>query len=131
MSESGRGAKRVLVVDDEPHIREIAQMTLEAVAGWRVATASSGADALAMLDELVPDAILLDVMMPGMDGPTTVQRLRAKAATEAVPVILLTAKVQADDRRRFDDLDIQGVISKPFDPMRLAAEIAATLDWEP
>jgi two-component system alkaline phosphatase synthesis response regulator PhoP len=76
-----------------------------------------------------PDALLLDVMMPGMDGPTLLGHLRREPETAHIPVIFLTAKVQAGDRKDFDGLDIAGVIAKPFDPMKLAAEISELLGW--
>ncbi|HET6231858.1 MAG TPA: response regulator [Longimicrobiaceae bacterium] len=122
-------AKRILVVDDEDDIREVAQLSLEMVGGWEVLTASSGAEALRRAAEERPDAILLDVMMPGMDGPTTFQQLRGDPATAAIPVILLTAKVQPADRRRFVDLGVAGVLAKPFDPMELAAQVSEALGW--
>jgi CheY-like chemotaxis protein len=123
--------KRVLVVDDEDDIREVAQLSLEMTAGWDVRTASSGAQALERARAERPDAILLDVMMPGMDGPTTFAALQADEATRDIPVILLTAKVQAADRRRFEDLGVAAVLSKPFDPMELAGQVAAALGWAP
>jgi CheY-like chemotaxis protein len=121
--------KRILVVDDEDDIREVAQLSLEMVGGWQVLAAGSGPEALQRAEQERPDAILLDVMMPGMDGPTTFQSLQANPATAGIPVILLTAKVQQADRRRFDGLGVAGVLSKPFDPMELAAQVASTLGW--
>lgn len=123
--------KRVLVVDDEPHIREVALVSLATVAGWEVIEASSGSEAIAKAKAERPDAILLDVMMPEMDGPTTVEKLRADEATSSIPVVLLTAKVQASDRKHFDGLEVSGVIPKPFDPMSLADEVARLLGWGP
>ncbi len=117
------------MIDDEDDIREVAQLALEAVAGWEVFGASSGAEGLRLAAERMPDAILLDVMMPDMDGPTTFRRLRDDPATASIPVILLTAKVQAADRRRFDGLGVEGVLSKPFDPMDLPRQISETLGW--
>ncbi|HEX6371465.1 MAG TPA: response regulator [Longimicrobium sp.] len=122
-------SRKILLVDDEDDIREVAQMSLEMTAGWDVVTASSGAEALRAAAAERPDAILLDVMMPGMDGPDTARALRASEATAAIPIILLTAKVQAADRRRFDDLGVAGVLSKPFDPMELAAQVSRVLGW--
>jgi CheY-like chemotaxis protein len=122
-------SRTLLLVDDEDDIREVAQLSLEMTAGWRIHTASSGAQALAAARSLRPDAILLDVMMPEMDGPTTVRHLKADPATASIPVILLTAKVQASDRRAFEDLGVVGVLSKPFDPMALAGEVSAVLGW--
>ena len=121
--------RRILVVDDEDDIREVAQLSLEMVGGWQVIAAGSGAEAITRARDEQPDAILLDVMMPEMDGPTTFQALQADAATRGIPVILLTAKVQSADRRRFEDLGVAGVLSKPFDPMELAVQVSAALGW--
>lgn len=122
--------RRVLVVDDEPDIREIAQVSLELVGGWEVTTATNGAEALQRAAEIRPEVILLDVMMPDMDGPTTFRRLQENADTAGIPVIFLTAKVQAADRRQFSDLGVAGVISKPFDPLQLAQEVQGLLGWD-
>lgn len=123
-------SKRVLVIDDEDDIREVAQLSLEAVAGWEVYSASSGSEGLRVAAERAPDAILLDVMMPEMDGPSTFRALQAQPSTAGIPVILLTAKVQASDRSRFEGLGVSGVLSKPFDPMELARQVSETLGWE-
>ncbi|HEX5870206.1 MAG TPA: response regulator [Longimicrobium sp.] len=122
-------SRKILLVDDEDDIREVAQMSLEMTAGWDVVTAASGADALRLAASERPDAILLDVMMPGMDGPATARALHASGDTAQIPIILLTAKVQAADRKRFDDLGVAGVLSKPFDPMELAAQVSGVLGW--
>lgn len=122
--------KRILVIDDEEDIREVAKLCLEAVAEWQVSTAHSGSEGLARAAAEQPDAILLDVMMPDMDGSTAFQKLQGNTATRHIPVILLTAKVQASDRRRFADLGVTAVISKPFDPLKLAGQIAKALGWE-
>lgn len=122
-------SRKILLVDDEDDIREVAQMSLEMTAGWEVLTASSGADGVRVAAAERPDAILLDVMMPGMDGPATARALRAAPETAEIPIILLTAKVQAADRRRFDDLGVAGILAKPFDPMALADEVRGVLGW--
>lgn len=121
---------RILIIDDEDDIREVAALSLETVAGWDVAVASSGAQGLVRAAEYNPDAILLDVMMPGMDGPTTFRELRKNPATAKIPVLLLTAKVQSSDQRRFADLGVDGVLFKPFDPLTLHQQIADTLGWK-
>jgi CheY-like chemotaxis protein len=121
--------RRVLIVDDEDDIREVAQLSLEMVAGWQVLTARSGGEAVACAHSDRPDAILLDVMMPDMDGPTTFRRLQENPATRHIPVVLLTAKVQAADQLRLGGLGVAGVLEKPFDPMRLAGDVAAILGW--
>jgi len=123
-------ARRILIIDDEDDIREVAALSLETVAGWQVETASSGALGLARAIDYQPDAVLLDVMMPGMDGPTTFRELRKNPATAHIPVLLLTAKVQSNDQRRFADLGVEAVLFKPFDPMTLATQIATVLGWE-
>lgn len=120
---------RILIIDDEDDIREVAALSLETVAGWDVAVASSGAQGLARAAEYIPDAILLDVMMPGMDGPTTFRALRANPTTARIPVLLLTAKVQTNDQKRFADLGVEAILLKPFDPMTLSSQIAGVLGW--
>jgi CheY-like chemotaxis protein len=120
---------RILIIDDEDDIREVAAMSLESVAGWEVIMASSGSQGLVRAAEYLPDAILLDVMMPGMDGPTTFRELRKNPRTARIPVLLLTAKVQSSDQKRFADLGVEAVLFKPFDPMTLSAEISSVLGW--
>lgn len=120
---------KILIIDDEDDIREVAALSLESVAGWLVLTANSGAQGLARAAEHQPDAILLDVMMPGMDGPTTFRELRKNPVTADIPVLLLTAKVQSTDQRRFADLGVEAVLFKPFDPMTLSVQIASVLGW--
>jgi CheY-like chemotaxis protein len=121
--------KRILVIDDEEGILGLVRAILEAHGGWRVLTARSGKEGLACAAAECPDAILLDMMMPDLDGPAILQQLRANPATRSTPVILLTAKVQSTDAQRFNGLDVQGVISKPFDPLTLAAQISMALGW--
>jgi CheY-like chemotaxis protein len=120
---------RILVIDDEDDIREVAALSLETVAGWQVYVANSGTQGLARAIDLQPDAILLDVMMPGMDGPTTFRELRRNPATSAIPVLLLTAKVQGSDQRRFADLGVEAILFKPFDPLTLSSQISTVLGW--
>jgi CheY-like chemotaxis protein len=122
-------SKRILIIDDEDDIREVAQLTLEAVGGFEVFTAESGSEGLAKAQIEQPDAILLDVMMPEMDGITTLKNLQANPLTNNIPVILLTAKVQATDQRRFAELGITGMVAKPFDPMTLTDQVASVLGW--
>ena len=122
-------ARKILIIDDEEDIREVAALSLESVAGWEVVTASSGAQGLARAMEHKPDAILLDVMMPGMDGPTTFRELSKNPATSRIPVLLLTAKVQSTDQRRFADLGVEAVLFKPFDPLTLSTQISSVLGW--
>lgn len=121
--------KRILVIDDEEDIREVAQLSLEMVAGWEVFTAASGSEGIAKAETHQPDAILLDVMMPDMDGPATYKQMQLQSSTQHIPVILLTAKVQPNDRRRFAELGVRGVIAKPFEPMMLASQVSHLLSW--
>jgi CheY-like chemotaxis protein len=121
--------RRILIIDDEDDIREVAALSLETVAGWEVVVASSGAQGLIRAAEYQPDAILLDVMMPAMDGPTTFRALRNNSATARIPVLLLTAKVQSTDQRRFADLGVAAVLFKPFDPLKLSTQISSVLGW--
>lgn len=122
--------KRILLIDDEDDLREVAQVSLEIVAGWDVKTACCGSEGIIQAQKIQPDAILLDVMMPDMDGVTTFRHLQADPTTRKIPVIFLTAKVQSSDQRQFAELGVSGVISKPFDPISLATQVAAALDWE-
>jgi CheY-like chemotaxis protein len=119
----------VLVVDDDDDIRELTRVALELVADWGVLTAAGGAEALELAARHRPDAVLLDLMMPGMDGLTTFRHLRADPATGDIPVILVTAKARVGERQAWDELEIAGVISKPFDPIALAAYVSALLGW--
>ena len=122
----------ILIIDDEDDIREVAALSLEATAGWEIITASSGADGIKAAENPKhrPHAILMDVMMPGMDGPTTFRQMQQNPETANIPVILLTAKVQGVDQRRFADLGVAGVLFKPFDPLTLASDISNTLGWK-
>ncbi len=122
---------RILVIDDEDDIREVAQLSLEAMGGWEVLTADCGAAGLGRAAAERPDVILLDVMMPDMDGPSTFQRLRSDPATAGIPVVFLTAKVRFADRQFLIDLGGDAVLSKPFDPVTLSEEIVAALGWTP
>jgi CheY-like chemotaxis protein len=121
---------RILIIDDEDDIREVAALSLEATAGWEVLTASSGREGIATAEREKPEAILMDVMMPEMDGPTTFKQLQANPATASIPVVLLTAKVQGADQRRFAGLGVAAVLVKPFDPLTLAAQISKVLGWQ-
>jgi CheY-like chemotaxis protein len=123
--------RRILIIDDEEDIREVAALSLEATAGWEVLTASSGAEGIRVAAESspAPDAILMDVMMPEMDGPTTFRQMQQNPALVRIPVLLLTAKVQGVDQRRFAGLGFAGVLFKPFDPLTLAAQVSEKLGW--
>ncbi len=112
---------RILMVDDEPDIQTVARLALEALGGFTVQLCGSGSEAANIALMFKPDLILLDVMMPGMDGPSTLKTLRDQAETAAIPVIFMTAKVQAQEVDRYRMLGALDVIAKPFDPMTLAA----------
>ncbi len=122
--------RRILIIDDEDDIREVAALSLEATAGWQIFTARSGAEGISMAMAQHPDAILMDVMMPGVDGPTTFRSMQGIPAIAGIPVLFLTAKVQGVDQRRFADLGVAAVLCKPFDPLTLAQEISAVLGWK-
>src|SRR4051812_4436736 len=123
--------RRILIIDDEADIREVAALSLETVAGWDVSMASSGADGIAKAKEMnpKPDAIVMDVMMPGMDGPTAFRAMQQDPDIAHIPVLLLTAKVQGVDQRRFAGLGVASVLFKPFDPMTLGNQISEALGW--
>ncbi|MDJ0633082.1 MAG: response regulator [Xenococcaceae cyanobacterium MO_188.B29] len=122
--------KHILLIDDEETIQEVVQVGIEIETGWQVAIASSGIEGIAVAASQQPDAILLDVMMPEMDGISTLSQLKANAKTQSIPVILLTAKTQAGDKNLFQSLGVVGVITKPFNSMTLASRIATMLQWE-
>jgi CheY-like chemotaxis protein len=107
----------------------VAQISLELVGQYEVLTAASGRDGVERARSGQRDAILLDVMMPGMDGPSTLAELRADPSTRHIPVVFLTAKTQAAERTRLAELGANGILTKPFDPLKLAGEVAATLRW--
>ena len=121
--------KKVLLVDDEDDIREVAQMSLEMTVGWEIDSANGGQAGIDKALVFSPDAILMDVMMPDMDGPTTFLKMREMDELKDTPVILLTAKVQATDKEYFASIGVTGVIAKPFDPMSLAEQVQAILGW--
>jgi len=121
--------RRILIIDDEDDIREVAALSLESVAGWQVSTASSGAEGMRLAAAELPDAILMDVMMPAMDGPTTFREMQKLPELASIPVILLTAKVQGVDQRRFAGLGVTAVLFKPFDPLTLAEQMSDALGW--
>jgi CheY-like chemotaxis protein len=120
--------KQILIIDDDNDIREVTRLSLQVTEEWTVTGANGGAAGTLFALSAAPDAILLDVMMPGMDGPTTLRVLQQQGVT--IPVIFLTAKVQPADRQRFMQLGVQGIISKPFDPLTLGIQIREMLAWE-
>jgi CheY-like chemotaxis protein len=118
---------RILYVDDEPDIREVVDLSLGLNPQFKVRACASGAEAIETAAEWSPSLILLDVMMPGMDGPATLTRLRKNPRTSAIPVLFMTARAQSREVEEFISLGAQGVISKPFDPMTLASEVQSHL----
>jgi two-component system OmpR family response regulator len=115
--------RRILFVEDDPDIQTVAKMALEALGGFTVLACSSGAEALAAVDGFIPDLVLLDVMMPGMDGPATLAALRERPVGRDLPVVFMTAKVQAQEVARYRALGAEDVIAKPFDPMSLSDRV--------
>ncbi len=123
-------SKRILVIDDEKGIQAVAQLGMQMEAGWEVITASSGAEGISKAQTQKPDAILLDVMMPDLDGMATFQQLQANPVTQSIPVIFLTAKVQTSEPNQFQITGVAGVIPKPFNSLTLASHVAAILNWQ-
>ena len=121
--------RRLVLAEDEDDIREIAVLSLE-LHGWQVTAVPGGRECVAAVVADPPDALLLDVMMPGQDGPTTLAAVRATAEGRDLPVVFFTAKAQAHEREALLALGAVGVLAKPFDPMTLATEVAALLGWE-
>jgi CheY-like chemotaxis protein len=118
------------VVDDDTYLRQVAQASLEAVNGWKVLTAGSGLVAIAIARERRPDVVLLDLMMPGMDGVTTFEHLQADEATRDIPVIMFTAKLHVrGEPAPWDGHAFAGMIPKPYDPLTLGDQVAEMLGW--
>jgi two-component system OmpR family response regulator len=117
----------VLIIDDEADIRRVARLSLARIGGMDVSDAANGLEGTEKAAAEQPDAILLDVMMPGLDGPATLHALRADPRTAAIPVVFLTAKAMPDEVARLLSLGVRGVLNKPFDPMTLPAQLRAAL----
>jgi CheY-like chemotaxis protein len=122
--------KRVLVIDDEASIQEVIQCCLEDLGGWQVWLAKSGLAGIEIAQQILPDGILLDVMMPELDGLATLAKIRNMPVIAQIPVVLLTARTQYSDRSQFADLQVLGIIVKPFDPMTLVDQVAVAFGWE-
>jgi CheY-like chemotaxis protein len=122
--------KQILVIDDEDDIREIARVSLQISKHWQVLTACSGEEGVAIATEAQPDAILLDVIMPDVDGLTTLDTLKRTPATQLIPVIMLTATGGIVSDQQYAELGAQAIMSKPFDPGLLGDQIAAALHWD-
>jgi DNA-binding response OmpR family regulator len=123
------GNKRVLIIDDEPGIRQIVQISLKAIAGWEVLLAASGKEGIKMAMDELPDAILLDVMMPEMDGISTFKQMQTNPILQSIPTILLTAKAQSTEKNLFTELAVTGVITKPFKAPDLVQQMRSLLNW--
>lgn len=117
--------RRILFVEDDPDIQTVAKMALEAIGGFTVLACGSGSEALSRLDEFAPDLVLLDVMMPGMDGPATLGALRQSPTGRDLPVVFMTARVQAQEVAAYREMGAEDVIAKPFDPMMLSEQVLA------
>ncbi|HVR37821.1 MAG TPA: response regulator [Thermoanaerobaculia bacterium] len=118
---------RVLIIDDEPDVRRIATLSLGRVGGMNVIEANGGVEGIRMAEEHAPDVILLDMMMPEMDGASTFRALHENPKTTAIPVIFLTAKAMRGEVRKLEALGAKGVVLKPFNPMTLASDVKAVL----
>ena len=122
--------KRILVIDDDDGVRDVIQISLEVVAGWDVLTATCGSEGLVLAQTQQPDAILLDGMMPEMDGATTFKSLQASPLTAKIPTILLTANAKTSDKQKLMELGVTGVITKPFEATDLVHQICMILNWK-
>ncbi|MGB8702035.1 MAG: response regulator [Thermosynechococcaceae cyanobacterium] len=122
--------RRILIIDDEEPIREVVQICLTKLGHWETILASSGAEGLLKAEAEHPDAILLDMSMPGMDGTATFRKLQGNPSTQSIPVIFLTAKVQPAEQSQYVDLGVAGLIMKPFDPVHISQQVARILGWE-
>lgn len=120
--------QKILIIEDDPDIQTVAQMALETIGGFTVEACSSGREALEKAPGFQPDLFLLDVMMPEMDGPTTLLNLRALAQFETTPVIFCTAKAMPSELEQYKELGSAGIVAKPFDPMTLADQVREI--WE-
>jgi CheY-like chemotaxis protein len=122
--------KCILVIDDEDGIRNLIRFSLEALTPWTVLTAASGREGLAIAQAHPPDVILLDVMMPDLDGMATLAQIRLNPALQNTPIIFLTAKASATECADLLALGIAGVITKPFKAKMLVSQIKVCLNWQ-
>jgi CheY-like chemotaxis protein len=122
--------KTILLIDDEPDIARMIQITLTALVNWQVLIAESGEAGIPMAINHQPDAILLDMMMPGMSGREVFQQLQQSTLTASIPVIFLTAKLRKNMEHSYADLSISGFIPKPFNAAELPSQISRILNWE-
>lgn len=129
LQKTNMSVKQILVIDDDDGVREIIRICLEAAGGWKAITAASGQEGLRVARSQQPDAILLDVMMPELDGLKTFRQLQTDESTCNIPTILLTAKAKASEKQRFLDLGVAGVITKPFEVQKLVEQMREILRW--
>jgi CheY-like chemotaxis protein len=126
---AGAPSRNILVIDDSALIREAAKIALGTIGEWRVVTAVSGEEGIERAVSERFDAILLDVVMPGMDGIAVAERLYATPATSSLPIVLLTAHDRLEDSERFRCVPVAGVIAKPFDVAGLSQQVAELVGW--
>ena len=119
---------KVLIIDDEEDVRRIAALSLTVLGGFDVVEADGGSEGIAKAATEQPDVILLDMMMPGMDGPATLVKLRDDPATTVIPVIFLTARAMSQEVERLKNMGAKGILTKPFDPTELAAQVKQILE---
>lgn len=123
-------SRRILLIEDEPDVRRVVQTCLEKLARWTVIPAASGEEGLLLAHTEKPEAIVLDIMMPGMDGYMFLSALLAKQETQSIPVVFLTAKAELPELCQYEVLGVKGTIPKPFNPLTLHRDIAAALGWD-
>lgn len=121
--------KRILLIDDETTIRDVVQVSLETIAGWEVMPVSSSQEGLALLNRCQPDAILLDLTMPGLDGIGFLRLLQINPEYPPIPIILITATADMTDTSILSELGVAAIICKPFNPLSLPGQIANLLGW--
>ncbi len=128
MKDQQGNSPHILCVDDEADILSIAKLSLETVGGFRVSCCSSGSDAIQQIEGIAPDLVLLDVMMPNMGGPATLELLREMPSNANMPIVFMTARVQPAEVQAYLDMGASAVISKPFDPMELPGKVRGILE---
>ncbi len=121
--------KNILLIDDDDYICQVVQSCIEVFSNWQITTARSGEEGLAASSAVRPDAILLDMQMPIMDGFTVIKKLRADPQLADIPVVLLTARVDLTEPHKIAQLGVQGAIAKPFHPTKISSEISRILGW--
>lgn len=121
--------RKVLLIDDDRDIQDLMRISAKAVAGWELIGAFSGSTGIDRAKTAAIDAILLDILLPDLDGLQVFEQLQAHPLTRSIPIILLTAKALPSDRRRLAAIGAAGIITKPFDPIAVWEQIAAVLGW--